>query len=189
MLLPPSINLTDLDILTSYDKGITKLKKRKNQNPYPFPIYNIENKYFAMQCVVEPIVALRTMKTSGDVKFVTNDTYKDEIKRFYKTLCEIIKNPPKDSCAKKGYIVPITVKVGDNEKLKDGGLTRIIIDKVNASNDRESEQDELVNESNSEPTADEAGASTSSYVKNFNQKEIFKFRVSEMPFPGLWGKI
>jgi hypothetical protein len=80
-------------------------------------------------------MALRNMKYPTDY-----NTFEDEIKRFYKTICEIIEKPPDDDCAMKGLIVPITVKIGDNEKLKYGGLTRIIMDKINdpsASNDRE----------------------------------------------------
>ena len=82
------------------------------------------------------------MKESQKVKFVTDYTYEDEVKRFYITLCEIIEKPPDDFCAMMGLVVPITVKTGDKEKLKDGGLTRIIMEKVNAppaSNDHENE--------------------------------------------------
>ena len=38
-----------------------------------------------MKCVKEPIVALREMMRSSSVQFVTHNTYKDEIKRFYRT--------------------------------------------------------------------------------------------------------
>ena len=138
LLLPPSTDLTNIKILTSYDRHITELNEDDGRNPYPFPVYNFtgyEKECFAMLCVKEPIMALRNMKFPTDY-----NTYEDEIKRFYKTLCEIIEKPPNDFCAMMGLVVPITVKTGDKEKLKNGGLTRIIMDKVNAqsaSNDRE----------------------------------------------------
>ena len=79
-----------------------------------------------MKCVKEPIVALREMKQLGKIKFVTEDTYDDEVQRFLQTLCKILKDPPNDECAMKAHVVPITVKTGDKEKLKNGGLSNII---------------------------------------------------------------
>ncbi|CAB4018801.1 Stimulator of interferon genes [Paramuricea clavata] len=140
LLLPPSTHLADIAELTSKDEQINKL----GWSPYPFPVYeftNYDKKCFAMQCVNEPIKALRYMKELERIKFVTRDTYKEEVKRFYKTLCEIIEDPPDDQCAMMGLVVPVTVRTGDTEKLQGGGLARIIMDKVNAQsapNERES---------------------------------------------------
>ena len=130
LLLPPSTDLTDIDVLISYDKLIKKLNS--DETSYPFPVYQLsENKYYAMECVKEPIVALREMKESGQVKFVTRDTYEYELERFRETLCAILENPPNDECAMKGVVVPITIKTGDNTKLKNGELSKIILEKVN----------------------------------------------------------
>ena len=129
LLLPPSTDLTNIDVLISYDESIAKLKS--HENTYPFPVYRLpENRYYAMKCVKEPIMALREMKKLGQIKFVTDDTYDDEIQRFFKTLCKIVKDPPHDECTMMTHVVPITVKTGNKEKLKNGGLSKIIKEEV-----------------------------------------------------------
>ena len=125
VLLPPSTDLTDIDVLISYDELITKLNS--DENTYPFSVYRLpENQCYAMKCVKEPIVALREMKKLGQIKFVADDTYDDEIQRFFKTLCKILKDPPHDECAMMTHVVLITVKTEKKEKLKNGGLSKII---------------------------------------------------------------
>ena len=131
LLLPPSTDLTQIDRLVSFDKAIVKIKKNSNQNSYPFSVYHLpNNQYYAMKCVKEPIIALRKMKSSASVKFVTDDSYQDEIKRFYKRLCEILENPPDDEFAMMGLVVLITVKTGEREILRNGGLSSIITSNI-----------------------------------------------------------
>ena len=129
LLLPPSTDLTEIDVLISYDETITKLKSE--ETCYPFSVYRLtQNRYYAMKCVKEPIVALREMKKLGQIKFVADDTYEDEIQRFYKTLCKILKDPPHDECAMMTHVVLISVKTEKKEILKNGGLSKIIENEV-----------------------------------------------------------
>ncbi len=126
LLQPSSTIMTDINKLIRHDRRIQKLARFDVWNPYPFAIYYFKDhkKYFAMECIKEPIVALNR------IKFVTDETYKDEKKRFYDTLCKILKNPPDDTYAKKGIVIPITVEAGNEENLNDGKLAEIIIAEI-----------------------------------------------------------
>ena len=142
LLLPPSRDLVDINKLTKLDKTIMILRYDDNKNPYPFPVYCFtqhENKCYAMKCVKEPIVALRKMVQSSAIEFVTETTYEDELKRFYETLQnDILGNPHLDGYTKKGLVVPITVRPGESDRLRNGGLQNIIVNKLrplNASDD------------------------------------------------------
>jgi hypothetical protein len=167
LLLPPSTDIADIDTLISKDETIENISVNNDQNPYTFPLYWFKEhgkKYYTMKCVKEPIVALREMRGSSDVHFVTDETYNDEVKRFYGTLCEILNNPNFDGYTKKGLVVPIAVKPGEDEYLKDGGLAKFIIAKLdhapppqNSGEDASDERPLLDNER--DPSV--GGASTS----------------------------
>ena len=152
LLLPPGIDMceiSELVALTASDENAIKvLDPAESCNPYPFPVYQIKGNdnepinYVAMQCVKEPIFALRHMETRSIRKTqemepehskILHDKIcvDDELKRLYKTLTEILKNPPDNDCALRGLVVPIKVEIGQIDDLKDGGLVRIIMEKLN----------------------------------------------------------
>ena len=136
LLLPPSTDLADIDKLIGCDTTIHILKKGDKSNPYPFPVYYFkagrenENQYYAMKCVKEPIIALREIARLDGVNIVTAKTYKNEVKRFYQTLREILKNTSLDGYTNRGLVIPIKVKPGEYESLSDGRLAQLIRAKV-----------------------------------------------------------
>ena len=135
LLLIPGTDISNIDDLISHDEMIVKLATSSHESDQ-FPVYKLtyhEDEYnFVMKCVRDPIVALRKMKESKKVVFVDDDSYTDELKRFYKTLTEILEDAPDDMCTKKGLVVPVTVKVGHYYELNHGGLVKIIMAKVNS---------------------------------------------------------
>ena len=135
LLLPPSTDLADIDKLIRCDTTIQRLCKDDDSNPYPFPVYHLtkvkkENQYFAMKCVKEPIIALRKIARFDGVNIVTAKTYKNEVKRFYQTLREILKNTSLDGYTNRGLVIPIKVKPGEHESLSHGQLAKLIWAKV-----------------------------------------------------------
>ncbi len=137
LLLPPSTDLADIDKLIGCDTTIKRLSKNDNNNPYPFPVYyfkagreNENEYYYAMKCVKEPIIALREIARLDGVNIVTAKTYKNEVKRFYQTLREILKNTSLDGYTNRGLVIPIKVKPGEHESLSDGRLAKLIQENV-----------------------------------------------------------
>jgi hypothetical protein len=145
LLLPPRTDLTSIDILTSYDDTIIKHPPAStSENPYPFPIYHLsdslENKYLAMICVKQPVIVLRAMRHRA--KSFTEDSWKEEIKRFYAKLSEILQNAPNDECSMMSVVVPIEVASGDREHLRNGQLSNIIMRKTKEYMKESKSQDE-----------------------------------------------
>ncbi len=137
LLMPLNCYMNDIDNLIALDETIEKIDNGQNCYRFPFSVYRLtvngyEHKYFAIHCIKEPLFALREMCESKHVKSVTLETCADEVKLLYRTLTQILEEPPLPDyeSTKKGLLVPITVKNGEEDSLKNGGLVRCIMKSI-----------------------------------------------------------
>lgn len=169
LLLPPSTDFADIQKLTGLDQKIMVIDADNPRNPYHIPLYSFsgqENKYYAIECIKEPVIALRKMKQLDSVHIVTKMTYNDEIKRFYRTLKhEILENEDLDGYTQRGLVVPITVKPGKMETLQNGGLQEIIVDKLKAVGI-------LPNDARVSQTNNREGGETDALLSHHTREEI-----------------
>ena len=135
LLMPHDCYMTD--DLNKLDNKINKLFEYGNDHdPFHFPVYRLkvsehECKYFAIQCVKEPLKTLREMSLLEEIKAVKRKTYEEDIKLLYRTLSGILKDPPDQDCRETCTLVPIKAKSSDS--LQNGGLVRCIMDIVQPS--------------------------------------------------------
>ena len=137
LLMPLNCDMNDTDNLIALDEKMEKVNNDFVQKAHQFSVYRCaiddhEYRYFAIHWIKDPMLALRQMRESSLVNSVTLETYKDDVKLLYRTLSQILKNPPTSDydSTRRGLLVPITVKNGDEESLRNGGLVRCIMNTV-----------------------------------------------------------
>lgn len=139
LLMPLNCEMNDTDDLIAFDEKMKKINDYC-QNTHRFSVYRCtidddECRYFAIHCVTDPLIVLRQMRESSRSKSITLETYNDEVKLLYRTLLQILENPPSSDydSTRRGLLVPITVKNGEEKSLRNGGLVRWIMNKVDPS--------------------------------------------------------
>ena len=137
LLMPLNSDINSIVDLIALDERIEIVNNRRGVNAFRFPVYGcvvdgFESRYFAIHVVQDPLLVLRQMGESSRVKSVTIKTYKDEVKLLYRTLRQILKEPPStdNEIARTGVLVPITVRNGEEESFGNGGLVRCILNEV-----------------------------------------------------------
>lgn len=140
LLMPLNCDMNDTDDLVALDEKMEKVNNDFVQKAHRISVYRCtidddEYRYFAIHWIQDPLLALRQMRESLRVNSVTLETYKDDVKLLCRTLLQILENPPSSDydSTRRGLLVPITVKNGEEKSLKNGGLIRCIMNKVEPS--------------------------------------------------------
>ena len=139
LLIPLNANVKD--DLKEVDGKIEKLFDTGNeQDPFHFPVYRLtvdgehEHEYFAMQYVKEPLKILREVSTLPEQKnaVLKRQPSKDEVKLLYRMLYGILKDR-KDQAYQNFRGTCILVPIVSSDGLENGGLVRLIMNKVERS--------------------------------------------------------
>ena len=126
------------DDLKHVDSKIKKVFDLGNEeDPFRFPVYRLtvnehEKKYFAIQCVKQPLKYLREIKKLREEPkraLPKRPLFKDEVTLLYQTLCEIVKNPPYGNFTGTCVLIPVLTSNG----LENGGLVKCIMNVVEPS--------------------------------------------------------
>ncbi|CAB4025137.1 stimulator of interferon genes -like [Paramuricea clavata] len=124
--------------LKEVDGKIEKLFDTGNeQDPFHFPVYRLtlsdrEHKYFAMQYVKEPLNILREVSTLPEQENAVlkrQPCIKNEVKLLYRMLYGILKDQVDQNFRGTCILVPI----GSSDGLENGGLVRLIMNRVQHS--------------------------------------------------------
>ena len=134
LLIPFELSLPN--DLNDIDEKIKLVEKEKDKDAFHDCVYRLtvseqDKKYFAIKYVQEPLNALREMSLLQKIKAVKRETLKHEVKVFYRTLSEILKDPPDQNCKQTCVLIPIIRN--DMESLNNGGLVKRIMEKVQPS--------------------------------------------------------
>ena len=126
------------DDLKHVDSKIKKVFDLGNEeDPFRFPVYRLtvnehEKKYFAIQCVKQPLKYLREIKQLQDEPkrpLKKGPLLRDEMTLLYQTLSEIVKNPPYENFTGTCVLIPVLTSNG----LENGGLVKCIMNVVEPS--------------------------------------------------------
>ena len=128
------------DDLKEVDGKIEKLFDTGNeQDPFHFPVYRLtvgehEHEYLAIQYVKEPLNILREVSTLPEQKnaVLKRQPSKDEVKLLYRMLYGILKDR-KDQVDQNFRGTCILVPIVSSDGLENGGLVRLIMNKVQRS--------------------------------------------------------
>ena len=126
LLLIPHDCDTTKDV-TDLDQNITKLQF--HTDVYKLKISENDHEIYKIQYANEPLQTLRKMALSDGIRAVTRQTLEQEVKLFCRTLNEILKDPPDQTCREMVVLVPFKVE-NLRTDLQNGGLVRCIMAKV-----------------------------------------------------------
>ena len=76
---------------------------------------------------MQPLKILHQMSYLKTIEAVHSSELKKEVRLFYKTLYDILENPPHRWCCEKCILVPV---IGSVERFQNGGLVKLIIEHV-----------------------------------------------------------
>ena len=122
------------DDLNNIDDRIEQLfHLETSENSFRFPVYHLSahGKYFAIQYVEGPLKALRKMGFVEGIEAVKRKTFHKEVEVLYRTLLQILEDPPEETIKETCILVPI--KAGRQERLQNGELGKCIIEVVKRS--------------------------------------------------------